>query len=164
MKVVIAVLLAIVLALAWRLYIERAINSQLQSQLAELSSKLTDKAALENFELRQKCALQGGNLFRQLGYKLNDLALLQTHYNAKLNKCFLAFDYTTSGAEGLENVKYLLDAIEQREYAEYIWKSEKDRPFLAVPPLSCKLIPSSVDTRICKSEEEYRAFVAHYME
>jgi len=164
MKVVIAVLLAIVLTLVWLLYIERATNSQLQSQYAELSSKFSDKTARENFELRQKCALQGGNLFRQLGYKLNDLALLQTHYNAKLNKCFLEFDYTTSSADGLENVRYLLDAIEQKEYAEYIWKSEKGRPFLAVPPLSCKLNPSSGDKSICKSEDEYEAFVAHYME
>jgi len=164
MKIIVAVLLAIVLALAWFLYTEHATNNQLQSQLSELSSKLNDKTARENFELRQKCALQGGDLFRQLGYKLNELALLQTHYNVKLNKCFLAFDYTTRNADGLENVRYLLDAIEQREYAEYIWKSAKGRPFLIVPPLSCKLIPSSGDKSICKSEEEYEAFVAHYME
>jgi len=58
---------------------------------------------------------------------------------------------------------YLADAYERRKYAEYTWAS-KDKKYWEVPPMTCKLIPSSASEQICKSEDEYKAFVATYVE
>ncbi|HXM83543.1 MAG TPA: hypothetical protein VN929_16655 [Burkholderiales bacterium] len=162
MKASIAILAAIVLVLSWFLNAQR-------SEIAELTSKLNDKAAREGLEQQQKCALQAEKIFGQLGYKLNDprskiFASLQSHYSAKQNKCFMTVETTDMGTGTLANTKYLFDAFEQRGYAEYMWIADKVKKYWEVPPITCKLTPSSANERICKSEDEYKAFVATYME
>lgn len=161
MKIAIAVLLAIVLALAWLLNAEMGTNRRQRSQIAELTSKLADNSARERLELQQKCANQAEKIFSQQGYKLNGPrpASYQSHYNAKLNKCFMTLDSMVLGDQ-----RFLFDAYEQREYAEYMLLPEKGKKYWEVQPQSCALIPSSADKSRCKSEEEYKAFVARYME
>jgi hypothetical protein len=155
MKVAVATLIAIVLVLAWLLNAETKTTREQQNQIAALTSKLADKVARENLELQQKCAQQAEKIFMQLGYRMDRPTLgisatYQSHYNAKLGKCFMTLDSTGAGDH-----RFLFDAYEQREYAEY----------MAMPArLNCKLIPSSGRETLCKSEEEYKAFAATYME
>jgi hypothetical protein len=170
MKAIVAVLVAIVLTLAWLLYAEMATNRQQQSKIIELTSSLGDRKTRDSLELQEKCALQGEKIFRQQGYTVNqsnplNYASHQSHYNAKLAKCFVTLDstsYTSSGTQFTN--RSLLDAYEQRAYAEYMWMSHKSKKYWEVPPRICKLIPSSADESLCTSEEEYKAFVARYME
>jgi hypothetical protein len=72
----------------------------------------------------------------------------QSHYNPKLNKCFI--DIETAGIGFRSAV--LMDAFEQRIYAAY------DTDY------NCDLTPTSQDKRTCSSKDEYDAFVAKYME
>ena len=163
MKVAVVVLLAIVLALVWGLTTEMVTNRQQQSQITELTSKLGDRTTRENLELQEKCALQAERVFKRLGYKESVpqngvFGTYQSHYNAKLNKCFMTLDSTTTNPDTEFNFKFLFDAYEQRGYGEYTKKYGEASPTI------CKLFPSSADESLCTSEEEYKAFVARYME
>jgi hypothetical protein len=60
--------------------------------------------------------------------------------------------------------KNLYDAIERRFYAAYLWTSRADKKYWEVPPMVCELTPSHGEKKYCKSEDEFNAFVAEYME
>lgn len=160
MKITVGILLAIVLSLGWRLSAEMEVNRQQQSHVAELTLKLNDKTTHENIELQEKCAKQADATFLQNGYKNDSLDSWQSHYNMKLGKCFMTID----SRKGLLVFKSLVDAYEHRVYASYMWKADKGKKYWEVPPFDCELITSSADTKICKNQEEYDAYVARYME
>ena len=170
MKAIAIGLLVVVGALAWRLTIEVENSGQLRHELEQITERLAHKSRLENLQLQEKCAEQAKKVFHALGYKdvqqsLNTDAY-QSHYNTTLGKCFMAIestDMTTAPGTAFIN-RVLLDAFEQREYAEYTWMSRKDKKYWEVPPTICKLIESSTSEKICKSEDEYKAFVAKYVE
>ena len=174
MKVAVAVLLAIVLALVWGLTTEMVTNRQQRSQITELTSKLSDSSTRENLELQERCTLQAEKAFKQLGYK--DGGELQngvettyrSHYNAKLSKCFIGLESNTfvtrTNTLMGTKVKYLLDAYEKRAYGEYMWIPREGKKYWEVPPVLCRLSPLSADENFCKSDEEYTAFEARYME
>ena len=164
MKTAIAILLIIVAALGWQLSAEITTNNTLQKQVQELTKQLTDKSTRENLEFQQSCALQAEKVFHQVGWKENAwqdglLATYSSHYHHKLGKCFMTIEVS-----GKYTGKSLLDAYERRDYAEYMWVPDKVKKFWEVPPAECLLIPSSGSQQICKSEEEFKEFVAHYME
>lgn len=163
MKALVAVLVGIVLLLGWLLIGERAKTSQLRSEVAEVTSKLETKGTREKFELTEKCALQADKIFRQSGYlelSAGAASSYQSHYNAKQGKCFMAIESARLGT----TFRFLLDAHEQRLYAQYMWVPDKIKKYWEVPPKLCKLTVSSTDETQCKTEEEYNAFVAGYME
>ena len=179
MRGVIAALLLVVAVLAWGLTSEVKKNSQLRGQVEQLTKKLTDKSRLEDVQLREKCAEQAKKMFNE--YKSEPLANIflkdpqpreldtgyQSHYNAKLGKCFMEITSTTIfdqlGGDA-SFYRFLADAYERRLYADYMWTSRKDKKYWEVPPTICRLIASSASEQICKSEDEYKAFVATYIE
>lgn len=165
MKIAVAALLAVVLVLAWLWSAEVTKNHQLQSEIAGLNSRISDKTSRENLESQNKCAQQAEKMFHQWGYKLSVLGTAyESHYNTKLNKCFMTVGADDFGTPRL-TTKFLLDAYERRQYADYMWVADKaNRYLLNIPPAICKLTPVSAEERDCKSEEEYKAFVATYME
>ena len=160
MKTAIGILTVIVVAMGWQLAAEKAMNNQLRSQLVELTSELNDKSVRENLELQEKCATQAEKVFRELGYNLSkDLATNQSHFNAKFNKCFMSFSVTNLKG-GYSQSRYLIDAYEQRGYAELFKMNSNSM----VMPTSCSLTPLAEKESSCKSESEYNEFVARYME
>jgi hypothetical protein len=169
MRILAATLLAIVLALAWLLYAEVTTSRQQQSQLAELTVKLSDRTMRENLELQEKCALQAEKIFHKLGHLLRSSDKgasdsFTSHYNAKLNKCFMSIEtiYRPATPAGMSIGWHLLDAYEQKDYAMYasgmLKKGDES------PPTLCVLMPRLENEQTCKSEREYKAFVARYME
>ena len=153
MKIIIGILIVIVAVLGWQLIEKDKVNTQLHGQMDDLTSKLNDKMALENFERQEKCTAQADKLFTQLGYSLSkDNAINQSHFNAKLNKCFMSVSLSHSGG-GIW--KFLIDAFEQKKYADFM-RTDKNQ-------ISCKLTPLGEDERTCKSENEFDAFVAGYL-
>jgi len=162
MKTIIGILFAIILVLLWRLNSELDLTRQLQSHAIELTAKLNSKTASENLELQGKCSQQAQTVFLQLGYKNGGVDFYESHYNPKLTKCFVAIHSTDmhSGA----NTQNLLDAYEQKQYATYFWMPDKVKKYWEVPPETCSLNPGTPNETTCKSEDEYKAFVARYME
>ena len=88
----------------------------------------------------------------------------ESHYNTKINRCLILVTRMYSFGGKTSTSKNLYDAFERREYAEYLWTSRADKKYWEVPPLSCQLAPSHGETKYCKSEDEFNAFVAEYME
>ncbi len=151
------ILVLIVAALGWLLRDERATTVQQRSEIAELTAKIADKSARGNLELQEKCAAQADKVFRQLGYSLSkDLSTIQSHFNVKLNKCFMSFSVLSAGGS---LSKYLIDAFEQRGYAEYL-----EFFGTAKTPPVCSLTPLGASAKTCVSASEYAAFVVQYME
>ena len=169
MKIFAALLLAVILVLAWLLYAEVTTSRQQRTQLAELTAKLGDRTTRENLELQEKCALQAEKIFRKLGHLLRSPAKeasdsYRSHYNAKLNKCFMSVEtiITHTTPAGMSISWQLLDAYEQRDYGIYVSgilrKGEQNSPTW------CVLMPQSENEQICKSEKDFKTFVARYME
>lgn len=170
MKAIVAGLLVVVGVLAWRLTAEVTHNGLMRGELEQLTGQLANKSKLENLQLQEKCAEQAKKVFHALGYKDTqqnlDTDIYQSHYNTKLGKCFMAVEstnITTSPGTQFTN-RILLDAFEQRAYAEYTWMSRKDKKYWEVPPTICRLIESSTNEQVCKTEDEYKAFIAKYVE
>jgi hypothetical protein len=162
MKTIIGILLAIVMALVWRLNTEMDLNRQQQSHVVELTAKLNSKTASESLELQGKCSQQAQSVFLQLGYKNGGLDVYESHYNPKLTKCFMTiYSMNMNGGAITQN---LFDAYEQKQYATYFWMPDKVKKYWEVPPKICSLNPGTPNETVCKSEDEYKAFVARYMQ
>jgi hypothetical protein len=157
----------LLIGLAWQLKTVIDTNRHQANEIQSLSAKLTDKATRESFDLQQKYATQAEQVFHRLGYREDQptgdtlSAIYQSHYSAERNKCFMTLETTTKNGYQL---KFLFDAYENRPFAEYDWMPQNDKKFWEVPPVVCRLTASSTDERSCKSEDEYKAFVAGYME
>jgi hypothetical protein len=177
MKIALAVLVVAILALVWRLNsITAALTqqqqtlSQQQQQIQTLTTALADKSKQEGLALQEKCAVQAEKVFRDLGYKFNnssqslDSNILQSHFNPRLNKCFMTLEANAYTSGQLGQQRFLLDAYEQREYGEYFWVSDKVKKYWEVKPVMCKEIPVAGDEQFCHSEDEYKAIVKRYME
>ena len=174
MRAVIAALLLVAGVLAWQLTSEVKKNSQLRGEVEQLTKKLTDKSRLEGLQLQEKCAEQAKKVFNEFvsknaPQKLDlDLDNYQSHYNTKLGKCFVHIRSTRMfnqpGPVTMSINRFLMDAYEQKVYAGYSWMSRLDKKSSEVPPITCNLIASSGSAQICKSEDEYNAFVATYIE
>lgn len=165
MKVTIGILLVTVATLVWWLTVQITAKRQQGEQIKELTSQLGDKSSREKLEFQQVCALQAEKVFHSLRNKESGPNSYQSHYNLKLGRCFMELEtYPDAVAKNVMTTKLLLDAYEQKSYAEYRWVSKEDKNYGEVPPLSCKLMPSPGVEQICKSKDEYEAFVASFME
>jgi hypothetical protein len=133
-----------------------------------------DLSRREALELQKECGLQAAKAFKQAGWKVGEptngsTASFESHYNPGMNKCFMLMRIlTVSPATGTKSwaSTYLLDAYEQRTYAEL---DITDLGWLADPIghrhiATCALMPPHESQRTCRSEAEYASFAARYME
>jgi hypothetical protein len=99
-----------------------------------------------------------------VSYKPKDMAGYENHYNAKLNKCFILTQSTsTNFAPTIWTYKSLFDAFEGKSYGEYAWHTVKNKKFWEVPPFQCKVLLQSGEEQICKSDEEFQELTKSYM-
>jgi Rap1a immunity proteins len=92
------------------------------------------------------------------------LVSYSNHYNTKLGKCLMLIEYRQMVGGNPTQSKVLMDAFEERVYADYFWINTEKKKYWEVPPTNCHLTPSYGKTKDCKSEEEFDAFVAGYTE
>jgi hypothetical protein len=157
-----------VLSLAWKLRSEIGVRDQLAGQIEELKARLADKSRQD--DLQKQCVSQAEKMFLQSGFKLGlktqsiggteytSNTEYKSHYSFGLNRCFLSVDDLKIYPYKF-HYRFLIDAVENREYAKYVSPAGKD-----LSPMVCRLSPSpSMETR-CESEADYEAFVAHYMQ
>jgi hypothetical protein len=136
-----------------------------QSEVVEkLSARLEAKA--RDFSLQEKCAKQAREEFQRWGYAKEAFADLTNHYNERLNKCFLALETRSADKSGSYINKFLADAYEGKQYAEYSWFniSGSGKKYWEVVPDSCKVTMPSGQEITCKSSEEYDELIKAYME
>ena len=166
MRIAAGVMLLVVLVLAWLLSTEMMTSREQRDHIQKLTASLADKSKQENLELQSKCALQAEKMFRKMpSARLPSVSSakqeisydFESHYNVKLNKCFML--HTTYYENGTASYN-LFDAYELRDYASFIGQIDKGQKIIHL----CLLTPSLGNEQICKSEEEYKAFVVQYME
>ncbi len=138
-----------------------------QREILELQSKLDAIPKTASLELQGKCAAQAREEFILEGYKTTDqFASFSSHYNLKLNKCFVLTQNTDTKTSRGEIVtsETLVDAFEGKVFGTYIWSSRKGKKFWEVPPLQCKVTLTSGEDQVCHSSDEFDEGVKHYME
>ena len=133
----------------------------------------------QTLDQQAKCGSEAERAFTRQGYITDGvtrsatdpngdyalMAVYQSHYNPQLNRCFMLLKTTGAGHKnvGDEN-DFLVDANENRIYAEYTWIPQEGKKYWEVPPVDCQLMPSLTEKTECHSEGEFMAFVARYME
>ena len=165
MKLAITILFVAVATLGWRLY---GLTVQFQSvrlELLKLNAARSEENRIGKFRLTEKCAKQAKSVFNSLGYQDTPDGYAgdtyQSHYNKLAGKCFVAITRAFSSDGTIDRV--LLDAFEQRKYAEYRWHPDPNS-WSDVPPNICRLIETSSNEKTCNSTAEYDAFVLKYVE
>ena len=155
---IVSVVLAVALAGGvWLLEVEHEQNLKQVQRIAKLNAEVADKSVQQGFDLKRKCAAEADGYFKkwnnaqtastaQVGY--------ESHYNPSQKACFVLIQYSDPSRERLG--VQLFDAVEQRQYAGFA--SEK------ALILSCDLIPSDGEQKLCNSKAAFSAFVAGYME
>jgi hypothetical protein len=84
----------------------------------------------------------------------------QSHYNDKLNKCFILIKQMSELNGQPVMTTELYDAIERRGLASYIQLTKGGKEYLR----TCELKPTSQEETICSSKQQFDAFVSKYME
>ncbi len=143
MKILVVLLLVVLLVAVWRLTSLSAVVARQQQTLTQQQQKIAGLTAARSsrqndFAMQGRCAAQAEKVFRDLGYELNGSTtnvseVQQSHFNPELNKCFMTIEtFAPTGAQS----RFLLDAFEQREYAEYFWMVDSVKKYWENPPIS----------------------------
>jgi hypothetical protein len=168
MKLVAAILVLAVLGLAFQLHRQQLTIREQQVRLTELTAKMvvSEANAKPNLlDYQEKCAAQARKAFNDLGYKPNDMAGYENHYNTKLNKCFVFVQNTDATHQPtIWTYKTLFDAYAGKTYAAYSWHTVKDKKYSEVPPFTCKVVLPSGDDKLCESDNEFDELIKTYME
>jgi hypothetical protein len=136
--------------------IARAQSLDVQAQCASQARKAFQELENENrAEYKQSASMQRG------------ASDYQNHYNTKLDRCLMlihrrSFIPLSANLSDQQRQTVLVDANERRHYAIYIETqlAAEPKPRLDV----CELIPGMRLKTVCKSRDEFDAFVAPYME
>lgn len=154
MKFLVIALLLLSIIQGWFLNIEISTNREQEKQIQRLTQNHAEESRRESLALQEKCARQAEKIFRELGYnQVSDQ--LQSHYNQKLNRCFMAA-ITESG-----NNMFLTDAYEERDYANFSQVFIKGDTLH--PLVTCSLMPLGSEQRSCSTYKEYADFIEKYL-
>jgi len=154
--IVLLIISVVVLGLLLRSQIA-ALREQ-RRQVQELNSKLESLSKTTSLDLQGKCAQQARERFTFEGFDKHAMANFLSHYNTKLNKCFVQIASTDAKKPTISTYRTVSDAFEGRVLAEYMKNWKEASPFV------CKVTPLSGEERFCHSDEEFDALVKQYME
>jgi hypothetical protein len=85
----------------------------------------------------------------------------QSHYNKELNKCFILINQKSELNGQPVMATELHDAVERRWLASWTQLTKEGKEYV----LNCELKPASQEKEtICKSKQEFDAFVSKYMQ
>ena len=169
---VIAGLVVLVAILCWRVGSLAQSNAGLSARMRQLETASAQASAHQVAAEKVECARRAGERFQKLGYadqkagwhEGNLSATYQSHHNPTLSRCLMTVETTNITAASEIVQRFLVDVDEQREFAEYSWVSSNAKLASDQPPIICRLIPSATSESKCRSDGEYKAFVARYME
>jgi hypothetical protein len=91
----------------------------------------------------------------------------ESHYNKKLNKCIVKItDYGFQFPGDTESTTTInvYDAFEGRGFAVWQWKSQPNKKYWEVKPITCNLVDIRRNTTYCKTQEEFDKFVNKLMD
>lgn len=131
-----------------------------------LRTPLARGATLATLDQQEKCSDQARKTFAEQGYAHKSMAGYESHYNARLNRCFVEISTTdTQISPGtIWTNRFVLDAFEGKQYATYAWHTEKDKKYWEVAPFQCEILLPSGERQFCKSDAEFDLLVNMYMQ
>jgi hypothetical protein len=131
-----------------------------------LAAKQNSTPETPSFELQSKCADAAARAFKQTGYNDTDNAGFTDHFNGKLQKCFMTVKASVwNRADGTVTVsKNVYDAMEFKQYGEYLWTSDKVKKRWEVLPLLCDGTAIDGSYKKCSSEGEFVSLMSDYMD
>jgi len=123
-------------------------------------------ATVATLDQQAKCSEQARKKFIELGYAHKSMTGYESHYNSRLNKCFVDISTTdTQVTPGtIWNNRSVLDAFESKEYATYAWHTEEGKKYWEVAPFQCEVLLPSGERQFCKSDAEFTLLIAMYMQ
>src|SRR5579859_3222535 len=156
MRTVAALLLVVCVGLGLFAYRQVDALREQRQQVQQLNAKLALMSVTNTLDSQEKCARQAREEFKLYGWDKDAMAYVLNHYDAKLNKCFMQVrDTDTRSVPGtIVTSDTVLDAFEGKEYASYIWSTQKNKKYWQVPPLECKVTSLSGQETVCHSSEE----------
>jgi len=158
MKALTGVVILFVAILTYWVYQQEKAIETLKAEIAE---KKKDRSL---FEYQERCAEAARKSYSDMGFKNKEWAAFENHYNEKLNRCFIEItDVETNGGR-IVTSKSIFDAVEGKQYGEYIWQSDKVKKYWEVPPILCDVISPSGEKTLCKSDDEYKELLKPYMD
>ncbi len=119
-----------------------------------------------SLDLQEKCAKQAREQFKNDGWGEQKMAGYSSHYNDKLNKCFVWILATTvdNATGNITTSQILEDAFEGKVFGSYIWVSDKVKKYWEVPPQECDMILITGEKKNCVSSDEFDELANYYMQ
>ena len=87
------------------------------------------------------------------------------HFDVKTTTCYVEiFDsFSIDGGQTMTTSKTVSDAFEGREYASYMWSSDKVKKYWEVKPSICSVKPHGRSEITCQSDDEFdRLVLKHF--
>jgi hypothetical protein len=83
------------------------------------------------------------------------------HFDIKTTTCYVEiFDsFSTDGGKTMTTSKVVSDAFEGREYASYMWSSDKTKKYWEVKPMMRSVKPRKQSEITCQSDDEFNSLV-----
>jgi hypothetical protein len=157
-KTAIVMLIVSLGVLGLLLYSQTAALREQRRKVQELNTKLEAMSNTTSLDLQEKCAKQARERFTFEGFEKRAMANFLSHYNTKLNKCFVQMASTDAKKPPISTYMMVSDAFEGKVYAEYMKNWNEVSPFV------CKVTLLSGEERFCHSDDEFHALVKQYME
>ena len=165
MKKLAVISLLIVVALSLQLYRQQMRITALEKRAESEKKSGSDTKPTASLEYQGKCAEQAARFYKEGRFKNDDYHSFENHYSPILNKCFIkviAMDENPGRTFVTSRVIY--DAYEGKEYAQYIWESDKKKKYWEVPPIICNVTLADGPPTRCNSDKEFDELIKSYMQ
>lgn len=113
--------------------------------------------------VQDQCKDQAQARFRQLGWEGQGSATFKSHFNGKLDKCFVQVESTKASLDMVWSTVTLSDANSGHSLGSYSWRGAAGQKLADVPPFTCSVTMLSGEQRTCTSDAEFRSLIADYM-
>lgn len=166
MKVIVIALLCVALVLGTLLYRQSTTIVSQGAQLAAIGSELSalkQQSKSVSLDLQVKCSAQADKVFIQSGFKANDMADYQSHYNAQLKKCFIEVQNTSTQGNTVWTYRNVYDAVERKQYGTYAWHTDPVKKYWEVPPVMCEVESAQGEKQKCNSDAEFTKLIQIYI-
>ncbi len=122
-----------------------------------------DASVARQLAVQDQCKDQAQARFRQLGWEGHGAATFKSHFNAKLDKCFVQIESSKASFDMVWSTVTLSDANSGSNIGSYSWRGATGQKPAEVPPFTCVVTMLSGEHRTCTSDAEFRGLIAAYM-
>src|SRR5690242_6709451 len=120
-----------------------------EKQNTELAARVASLSKRSSLDLQEQCAMQ---VRREAESNKTHFSSVRSHYNEKMNKCFMYTMDIESTRSGSFDTKSVTDAFEGKPYATYLGVIEKQG---TSSPRLCRIFGNG-EPKDCHSSDEFQ--------